>query len=241
MSRITCRQSGIARHEQDADRIVPGLGQGKAEPGRLLGEEPVRDLDQDAGPVARARIGADRAAMLEIAEDRQRILHELVRFAALDVGDEADPAGNPCRARGRKALARAAARARRHRDAVPSHGSCAAPRVSLCLRDDVPRPYLPHVALCACTTAGAMIAALPAHPSRRSAERRHGPKAPLVVGSLLARRSRLERVAAHGWAAMQFTAVATQCRRTAGRPADIGRTANWDSNAVLVQDVKFYP
>ena len=70
-----------------------GLGQGKTEPFRLLGEELVRDLHQNAGAVAGARIGTDRAAMLEIAEDGERVLDQLMRLAALDVGDEADPAG----------------------------------------------------------------------------------------------------------------------------------------------------
>ena len=51
------------------------------------------DLHQDAGAVAGARVGADRAAMFEIAQDRDRVLDDLVRLAALDVGDEADAAG----------------------------------------------------------------------------------------------------------------------------------------------------
>ena len=84
---------GIARHEERADGVFVGLGQGETEPLRLLGEELVRDLDQNAGAVAGARVGADRAAMLEIAEDGEGILDQLVRGAALDVGNEADPAG----------------------------------------------------------------------------------------------------------------------------------------------------
>ena len=53
----------------------------------------MRDLHQDAGAVAGARIGADRAAMLEIEQDGQRVLDDLVRLAALDVGNESDAAG----------------------------------------------------------------------------------------------------------------------------------------------------
>jgi len=53
----------------------------------------VRDLQQDAGAVAHTRIGADRAAMLEIAENLQPILDDLVRLVAFDVGDESDAAG----------------------------------------------------------------------------------------------------------------------------------------------------
>jgi hypothetical protein len=53
----------------------------------------VRDLHQDAGAVAHARVGAGGAAMLQIAEDAQPVLDDEVRLAALDVGDEADAAG----------------------------------------------------------------------------------------------------------------------------------------------------
>ncbi len=84
---------GVARHEQHADAVLAGLRQREAELLRLAREELVRDLHQDAGAVAGARIGADRAAMLEVEQDGQRILDDLVRLAALDVGDEADAAG----------------------------------------------------------------------------------------------------------------------------------------------------
>ncbi len=82
----------IARHEQRADRIFPGLRQAKAQAVRLLGKELVRGLHQNARAVARARVGANRSAMLKIAEDGERILDQLVRFSALDVGDKTDPA-----------------------------------------------------------------------------------------------------------------------------------------------------
>ncbi len=82
----------VARHEQGADRVFAGRRQAEAVLLGRRGEERVRDLDQDAGAVAGARIGADGAAMLEIAEDRKRVLDDLVGFAALDVGDESDPA-----------------------------------------------------------------------------------------------------------------------------------------------------
>jgi hypothetical protein len=52
----------------------------------------VRDLHEDAGAVAGARVGADRAAVLEVAEDGERVLDQRVRALALDVGDEANPA-----------------------------------------------------------------------------------------------------------------------------------------------------
>jgi hypothetical protein len=53
----------------------------------------VRNLHQDAGAVAGARVGADRAAMLEVAQNADRVGDDLVRLLALDIGDEADAAG----------------------------------------------------------------------------------------------------------------------------------------------------
>ena len=83
----------LARHEQRADGVVAGLRQLEADLRGLAREEGVRDLHQDAGAVAGARIGADRAAMLEIAENADRVGDDLMRLLALDVGDEADAAG----------------------------------------------------------------------------------------------------------------------------------------------------
>ena len=67
--------------------------QAEAEARRFFGEQFVRDLHQNSRAIAGARIGAHGAAMLEVAQDGERILDELVRFASFDVGDEADPAG----------------------------------------------------------------------------------------------------------------------------------------------------
>ena len=55
-------------------------------------EQCVGDLDQAAGAVADQRVGADRAAMIEVGEDLQAVAHDLVRLLALDVRDEADAA-----------------------------------------------------------------------------------------------------------------------------------------------------
>ena len=83
----------LLRHEQRADGVFAGIGQQEADLGGLALEEGVRDLHQDAGAVTEARVGADGAAVLEIAEDVQRIGDDLMRLLALDVGDEADAAG----------------------------------------------------------------------------------------------------------------------------------------------------
>ena len=55
----------------------PGSGSVMPSAFGLAGEELVRDLHQDAGAVAGARIGADRAAMLEIEQDGERVLDDL--------------------------------------------------------------------------------------------------------------------------------------------------------------------
>ena len=83
----------LSRHEQGADRVFAGLRQLEADLGRLAREEGVRNLHQNAGAVAGARIGADRAAVFEVAQDAERVGDDLMRLHALDVGDEADAAG----------------------------------------------------------------------------------------------------------------------------------------------------
>ena len=83
----------LLRHEQCADRVVAGLRQLEADLGGLALEERVRDLHQDAGAVTGARVGADGAAMFEVAEDVDRVVDDLMRLLAFDVGDEADAAG----------------------------------------------------------------------------------------------------------------------------------------------------
>ena len=89
---ISRRHAVVVRHEQLADGVVAGLRQREARFLRDAREKLVRDLHQNAGAVAGARIGADRAAMFEIDQDRQRVFDDLVRLAALDVGDESDAA-----------------------------------------------------------------------------------------------------------------------------------------------------
>jgi hypothetical protein len=59
----------------------------------VLAVELVGDLDQDAGAVAHQRVGADRAAMIQVAQDQQALLDDVVALAALDVGDETHAAG----------------------------------------------------------------------------------------------------------------------------------------------------
>jgi len=51
-------------------------------------EEPMRDLEQDAGAVACFRIGAGGGAMAEAAEHLERLLDDLPRLVTANVGDE---------------------------------------------------------------------------------------------------------------------------------------------------------
>jgi len=79
--------------EHRADAVLARGRQGHAPFSHLFAEQAIRDLDQDAGAVARLGIGTHRPAVGEVFEDEQPLLDDLVALAALDVRDEADAAG----------------------------------------------------------------------------------------------------------------------------------------------------
>ena len=83
----------VSRHEELADRVMAGRGQGEAQLLAFRREEIVGDLGQHAAAVAEGRIGADRAAMVEIDQDLKALLEDGVRLAVLHVGHKADAAG----------------------------------------------------------------------------------------------------------------------------------------------------
>ena len=85
-------RGGLLRQEHHADAVLADRGQREALPAARAAQERVRQLDQDAGAVALQRIGAGRAAMGEVLEDRQALRDDRMRLLALDVGDEAEPA-----------------------------------------------------------------------------------------------------------------------------------------------------
>ncbi len=64
----------------------PGLGLDGAEEG-------VGDLQEDAGAVTAVDLGADGAAVVEVAQGGERLLHHLVRGAGVQVRHEGDAAG----------------------------------------------------------------------------------------------------------------------------------------------------
>ncbi len=85
--------AGIAWQEHDARTVVPGWRETQLLIRATLFEEAVRHLHQDARAVARVLLRAAGAAMLEIGQNRQRLLDGGVRAAPLDVDDKADAAG----------------------------------------------------------------------------------------------------------------------------------------------------
>ena len=80
----------VGRQEADRDAVLAGR--------RQLGvdhaaEEFVGQLDQDPGAVARPRVGAGGAAVLEVLERPDRAHDGLVARDAVELRDRADPAG----------------------------------------------------------------------------------------------------------------------------------------------------
>ena len=84
---------GGARHEELTDRVVARLGEGEAELCALRREKLMGDLRQNSAAVAKRRIGADSAAMVEIDQDLQPLFEDVVRLEVPHVGHEADAAG----------------------------------------------------------------------------------------------------------------------------------------------------
>ena len=87
------RAARVLRHENLANSIAAGLRQLKSETLCFCSEEFVRNLNENARPVACKRIGANRASVLQVQQDLQGVLHDLVAFHALDIRDQAEAAG----------------------------------------------------------------------------------------------------------------------------------------------------
>ena len=93
MASALARVSSVARQKKLADRVFAGLRQGDAQFFGLLREKFVRNLDKNAAAVAKLRIGADGASVIQIEQDSQAHLDDVVAGRVVQIGDEADAAG----------------------------------------------------------------------------------------------------------------------------------------------------
>jgi hypothetical protein len=107
----------LDRQENVADSVMAQPRQLEAFIGAGLLEEGLRDLQQDARPVAGVGFAAGSAAMPQVQQDRQGILDDSVRTPAFDVNHEADSAGIVLKPRVVKPLGRG--RPRRRPGAFP--------------------------------------------------------------------------------------------------------------------------
>jgi hypothetical protein len=73
-----------------AEAVTALFGQRDAECGRDLAQKLVRHLHKNARAVAGVRFAANGSAMVEIYEDRQRLLDDLVRLFPLHVNHKPD-------------------------------------------------------------------------------------------------------------------------------------------------------
>lgn len=53
----------------------------------------IGDLNQNTGTVAAEGVSPDRAAVIQVMQDEERVLNHLMRDTALDIRDETDAAG----------------------------------------------------------------------------------------------------------------------------------------------------
>lgn len=83
------RVAGQIKH---ADAVLAGFRQLEAEPPGDLTQKFIGHLDQDAGAVTGVGLGTAGAAMIEVEQDFEPAAHDVVRTAALDVGQKAHTA-----------------------------------------------------------------------------------------------------------------------------------------------------
>ena len=84
---------GRLGQEDHAHAVITGGRQFDAGFGSFGAQKGVGHLEQDAGAVALQRVGADRAAMIQILQDFQALGDDRMTLHTLDVGDEAHATG----------------------------------------------------------------------------------------------------------------------------------------------------
>ena len=82
----------VPRQEHHAHSIMAGSGEIEAEPGALVPEKGIGDLDEDPGPVAGERIRPDRPPVGDVAEELEPLAEEVMARPVADVHDEPDAA-----------------------------------------------------------------------------------------------------------------------------------------------------
>ncbi len=82
----------VLGQEAHRDRVLSRPRQIELPLLRPVPQQQVRNLDQAARAVAHQRVGADRAAMVEIDQNLQALTDDVVRLHALHMRDEADAA-----------------------------------------------------------------------------------------------------------------------------------------------------
>ena len=83
----------VGRQEDHTHTVFAGCRQGEAQIGANVHEEPVGQLEEQAGAVAGVWLRAAGAAMAEVEQDGQGLADDLVGLLALDVDYEAYAAG----------------------------------------------------------------------------------------------------------------------------------------------------
>ena len=84
---------GVTRQKQMTNSVLLGRRQGKAELCTFLAQEQMRDLHQHTATIARLRISANSAAMIEIEQDLQPHLDNGMGFSTFHVSNKTDTAG----------------------------------------------------------------------------------------------------------------------------------------------------
>ncbi len=75
--------------EDHAHAVFTGWRQGHALRRHFFAIQRVGQLDQYASAVAHQLVGANRASVVQVFQNLQRVLNDVVRLGALDMGDKA--------------------------------------------------------------------------------------------------------------------------------------------------------
>jgi len=80
----------LARQEDHADPVFTLWRQRDTELCEFIAIKHVGDLNQDAGAISAQRVGTNGAAMIQILQDQERLLHQRVARAPPDVGNKSN-------------------------------------------------------------------------------------------------------------------------------------------------------